>query len=191
MNDPRHRDEMTDWITETVTRHGDLMRHYAARVLGFERDQASDVVQEAFLKLCRRAREDGLKKAPDHLLEWLFTVVRNQAIDLKRKEKKKMPLTQERTETLAMPMADPSQRAEQNEQEGILMLFLDQLPASQQEVIRLKFQNGFKYEEISRITGHSSGQVGWLIHHGVKSLRAAMTAESQAQKSISSTTPLG
>ena len=45
-------------------------------------------------------------------------------------------------------------------------------PRNQREVIRLKFQNGFSYQEISRISGHSVSNVGYLIHAGIKALRA-------------------
>ena len=51
------------------------------------------------------------------------------------------------------------------------------LPASQQEVIRLKFQNGFSYKEISRITEHSVSNVGVLIHTAVQRLRAEFAAQ--------------
>ena len=51
---------------------------------------------------------------------------------------------------------------------------LDALPANQREVIRLKFQNGFSYQEISRISGHSVTNVGYLIHAGLKTLRGQL-----------------
>ena len=61
---------------------------------------------------------------------------------------------------------------------------LDALPPNQREVIRLKFQNGFSYQEISRISGHSVGNVGYLIHVGLKTLRGQLAdgqpAEAQA-----------
>jgi len=44
----------------------------------------------------------------------------------------------------------------------------------QREVIRLKFQNGFSYQEISRISGHSVSNVGYLIHAGIKTLRGRL-----------------
>ena len=37
------------------------------------------------------------------------------------------------------------------------------LPPNQQEVVRLKFQNGFSYQEISRITSLSVGNVGFIF----------------------------
>lgn len=61
-------------------------------------------------------------------------------------------------------------------QEAVLRL-IDQLPRNQQEVIRLKFQNGFSYKEISRITELSVSNVGVLIHHAVARLRSEFAAQ--------------
>ena len=51
---------------------GQLVR-YAARITG-DVERGRDVVQDAFLRLCRedRAKVDG------HLAEWLFTVCRRR-----------------------------------------------------------------------------------------------------------------
>ena len=48
---------------------------------------------------------------------------------------------------------------------------LARLPENQQEVIRLKFQQGLSYKEISSVTGLSVTNVGFLIHTGLKRLR--------------------
>ena len=55
---------------------------------------------------------------------------------------------------------------------------LDSLPTNQQECIRLKFQGGLSYKEISKVTSHSVSYVGVLIHHGMKTLRAQLGAAS-------------
>ena len=70
---------------------------------------------------------------------------------------------------------------------GVRVLdLLEVLAVNQREVIRLKFQNGFSYQEISRISGHSVSNVGYLIHAGVKALRlqlfAGEAAESRADR---------
>ena len=60
------------------------------------------------------------------------------------------------------------------------MLFrslIDHLPPNQQEVIRLKFQQGFSYKEISRITQLSVTNVGFLIHTAVTRLRREFAAQ--------------
>jgi len=56
---------------------------------------------------------------------------------------------------------------------------IDRLTPHQQEVIRLKFQNGFSYREISRITSLSSGNVGFLIHTAITTLRREWAAEAK------------
>ena len=50
------------------------------------------------------------------------------------------------------------------------------LPANQQEVLRLKFQNGFSYKQIAGITGLSVSNVGFLIHTGIQRLRKRFKA---------------
>ena len=51
---------------------------------------------------------------------------------------------------------------------------LDKLSANQREVIRLKFQQGMSYKEISEVTGLTSGNVGFLIHTGLKRMRSLL-----------------
>jgi RNA polymerase sigma-70 factor (ECF subfamily) len=58
---------------------------------------------------------------------------------------------------------------------------LETLPPNQREVIRLKFQNGFSYREISRISGHSVSNVGFLIHTGMKTLRQRLVGTLPAE----------
>ena len=69
---------------------------------------------------------------------------------------------------------NPSERLEGVERESQVLACLSKLPDNQQEVIRLKFQDGLSYKEISEITGNSVSHVGVLIHNGVKKLRENM-----------------
>ena len=75
------------------------------------------------------------------------------------------------------PRPGPSEQAEKRESMGRALEALERLPASQREVIRLKFQEGLSYKEISAITGHSVGNVGTLLHVGIKTLRAALSED--------------
>ena len=54
---------------------------------------------------------------------------------------------------------------------------LDGLPENQQEVIRLKFQNGLSYREISHVTQLSVSNVGYLIHIAIKKIRKQLVIE--------------
>ncbi len=70
--------------------------------------------------------------------------------------------------------AGPTEQLELRETNSRLLLLLERLPSTQQEVIRLKFQNDMKYREIAEITGQSISNVGFLLHTGLKRLRDLM-----------------
>ncbi len=67
---------------------------------------------------------------------------------------------------------------------GKVLELLEGLPSNQREVVRLKFQNGFSYQEISRISGHSVSNVGYLIHAGIKALRTQLFAGQAAEARV-------
>ncbi len=68
----------------------------------------------------------------------------------------------------------PAVEAERRDDHGRALQFLARLPRGQQEVLRLKFQGDLSYLEISRITNLSVGNVGFLIHTGLKTIREKM-----------------
>jgi len=65
----------------------------------------------------------------------------------------------------------PFEQIEQREATGFLMKILATLPARQQEVLQLKFQNDLSYQEIAEITKTTANSVGVLIHTALKTLR--------------------
>ena len=71
----------------------------------------------------------------------------------------------------------PGRALEREEIRATILGMIDRLPPNQQEVVRLKFQNGFSYKEISQITALSVGNVGFLIHTAVARLRAEFAAQ--------------
>ncbi|MGB7324809.1 MAG: sigma factor-like helix-turn-helix DNA-binding protein [Rubripirellula sp.] len=52
---------------------------------------------------------------------------------------------------------------------------MGQLPARQQEVIRLKVHGGLSYREISDLTGLSVSNVGYLLSTGLATVRLQLT----------------
>lgn len=157
------------WVRRAVDRYERPLTLYAARLLG-DADEARDVVQETFLKLCTQNRE----AIDSHLAEWLFTVCRNRALDVLRKESRMTNLSEEHVQRCLSPIPDPADLAERRDLSARVLDLMESLPTNQREVIRLKFQNGFSYQEISRISGHSVSNVGFLIHAGMKTLRGLL-----------------
>ena len=76
----------------------------------------------------------------------------------------------------------PGDAAEARDNAAQAAELINRLPPRQQEVIRLKFQAGFSYKEISRITGLSIGNVGFIIHTAVKTLRAGMGTDNAIRR---------
>jgi RNA polymerase sigma-70 factor (ECF subfamily) len=144
---------------------GPLVR-YATRIT-CDVDRGRDVVQETFLRLCR----EPTLVASDHLAQWLFTVCRRLAIDVRRKETR-MNTQGDAAAVCELPARTSASGMEQAEQAGEIVRLIDALPANQQEVVRLKFQEGMSYKAIAAITGHSVSNVGYLLHTAVSALRA-------------------
>ena len=159
-------DNPSEWILDVVARwESDLVR-YARHLVG-DVERARDVVQDTFLKLCQqdRGQLDG------HLVEWLFTVCRNGALDVRRKEQRMTTMTLDAVMESAGFDPPPDAAAEQHDSTVHILSLMTGLPANQQEVLRLKFQHSLSYREISAITGLSETNVGFLIHVGIKRLR--------------------
>ncbi len=140
---------------------------YATRILG-DRDRARDVVQETFVEWQRDERRQT-DCAP---AKWLFTVCRNRALNICRKEKRMTYLDEEILEKQAGAEPAPNERMERAEARGFLLRIVATLPSRQQEVLQLKFQNDLSYQEISEITQLSISHVGVLLHTALKTLRA-------------------
>ena len=82
---------------------------------------------------------------------------------------------------LASSTADPAQlmaRAEDREKLDSdlrkLLLMIEELPARQREVMRLKFQADLSYKEIGEALGITISNVGFVVHSAFKKLREAI-----------------
>jgi RNA polymerase sigma-70 factor (ECF subfamily) len=139
---------------------------YATRIIG-DRERARDVVQETFVQL-ERSRRDQNDNAP---AKWLFTVCRNRALNVCRKEQRLTFLDDDLLGAWPTADADPAEQLEQKEAGSFLLRIVSTLPPRQQEVLQLKFQNDLSYQEISEITNLSVSNVGVLIHNALKTLR--------------------
>ena len=154
-----------NWLNTIVEQFEGRLVRYAMRITG-NLERGRDVVQETFLRLCR----EPAVATSDCLPQWLFTVCRRLAIDVRRKETR-MSTQLENAAVCDVPARTASATMEQSEELEQLLRLLGGLPANQQEVVRLKFQEGMSYKEIAAITGLTVSNVGFLLHTAVKALR--------------------
>lgn len=170
---PRFDASAAAFIRAALASHQDGLLRYAARILS-DPDRARDVVQETFLRLWKQDPTD----VEDHLPEWLYTVCRRCALDVLRKEGRMSRFEEGQLEQVPALAPHPGDTAAAHDAVAQAADLINRLPPRQQEVIRLKFQGGFSYKEISRITGLSVGNVGFIIHTAVKTLRSGMSTDS-------------
>lgn len=169
MSDPSH--ETDPFLDVAVARYQAPLVRYATRLLG-DPERARDAVQDTFVRLMAQARSE----VDGHLAEWLFTVCRHRAFDVARKEGRMKRFEDGEAERVATVEPPPGAALEHEETNAAILGLIGRLPHNQQEVIRLKFQNGFSYKEISRITSLSTGNVGFLIHTAIQTLRREWAA---------------
>lgn len=164
--------EDSRFLARTVAEQQAPLTRYAARLLG-DPDRARDVVQDTFVKLMAQAPE----AVEGHVVEWLFTVCRHRALDVLRKEGRMKRFDEGQLERVSAAEPRPGRALEHAETQAAILQLIHRLPPNQQEVVRLKFQNGFSYKEISRITALSVSNVGFLIHTAVSRLRTEFAAQ--------------
>lgn len=154
-------------IESTLARYERPLIQYALGLTSGDIDQARDIVQDTFLRLVREPEPP----TGDHLGPWLFTVCRNRAHDHHRKSKRLIYMDTPDLEDSPSSTAPPFEAIEKKENALELAGYLERLPENQREVIRLKFQLDLSYKEIADITSLSVGNVGFLLHTGLRKLR--------------------
>ncbi len=189
----------TQWVHAAVRTHGEALLRYATRLLKpAEGDLARDVVQDVFVKLCQANRAEVEDHLVEWLFTVCrnrsFDILRKGArmtvlstFENSGQLGGENPTTEQTIANLknngrtgtAGSSSDAEQASAQAATEAVeqpettseVLGALGDLPANQQEVIRLKFQAGLSYKEIAGITDLSIANVGFLIHTGIKSLR--------------------
>jgi RNA polymerase sigma-70 factor (ECF subfamily) len=142
---------------------------------GFVKDieRARDIVQDTFIRLCQQ----DVAKVRDGLKTWLFTVCRNRALDVLRKDSRLTAMDEKKLLAREGNEMVPDRALDQAERLAEVMRFLDRLSENQRTVILMKFRDGLSYHEICEQTGLSSGNVGFLIHTGLKRMRELLPSD--------------
>jgi RNA polymerase sigma factor (sigma-70 family) len=154
------------WIVDALNRYEGPLVRYAAWILN-DIESAREVVQETFLRLCRESES----RISGHLAQWLFTVCRNLAFVVLKKERRMSPLSEAEISGHQSRESRPSTALEEKETIRQVLQILETLPKNQREVMYLKFQCDLSYREISDITHLSVTNVGFLIHTAIKAVR--------------------
>ncbi|MBK1791259.1 RNA polymerase sigma factor [Persicirhabdus sediminis] len=143
--------------------------------MGYMHDlnRARDVVQDTYIRLYQQ----DVSKVRKNAKSWLYTVCRNRCLDVLRKEQRMILSDQPDLGQEPQLVEAPDHKVDQGERVTQLKACLDELPENQAKVILLKFEQGMSYKEISDETGLSGGNVGFLLHTGLKKLREIIPSD--------------
>lgn len=150
--------------------------NYALRLLK-DPEMAQDTVQEAFLKLHSQRSEVREPRG------WLYRTVHNLALNHLRAQTRFVTLVKppgsasspDPKEDLADLQPLPDEQLARWEGIGLVRLGLQNLDERSRLVVRLKFQEDLSYQQIADRTGLTTGHVGYLLHHALKSLAGELT----------------
>jgi len=159
----------------------DLVAAYQGQLFGLvarmvpDRDQAADVVQEAFFSDCRNLASfrGGTVRG------WLSRIAVNAAMDIQRARRRRPvqpypELEDEVWQPPAGPSADPERHVLKAERSRALDDALGRIASDQRAAIVLFDVEGYDYAEIAEMTGVSLGTVKSRIHRGRLALRALL-----------------
>ena len=129
-----------------VSRYQDSMFRHAAAMVG-DRDAASDLVQDSFVKAYTRL--DTCQER-DRFPAWLFRILRNRCKDwLKNRRQHTVSLSDD---AAAAPAGDdPVRTLERTELGRVVESALARLPAAQREAFLMKHVEGRSYEEMAEM----------------------------------------
>lgn len=134
---------------------------YAFGLLG-RRELAEEVVQDSFLKLHEHWHEVEIPRA------WLFRCVRNLSFNLLRKSKRET--LDEAAGEGESDLESPDDELGRLEAVGMIQMLVSEMEERDQSMVRMKYFQDLKYQEIADKLEMSVGNVGYRLHHLLKDL---------------------
>lgn len=151
-----------------------MLYRYAMRLLG-DVDMAEECVAETFSRFLHALRDGG---GPDnHLKAYLFRVAHNWITDTYRRHRPVESLDASPSQPLPHGDPSPEEMAEHALQQAQVREMLSRLTPEQQQVIVLRFLEGWSLAEVAEALGKPVGAVKALQHRAVAALRRHLQVE--------------
>lgn len=163
-------------VAELYDRYAPMLLGLARKVLQ-DRDDAEEVVQEAFVHVWNRG--DSYDPGRSSVATWLVLVTRSRAIDRLRSRN-----VAQRTRAAVRSHGGPEHasaegaaRVLHGERRQRVRAELDRIPDEQRQVLELAFYQGLTQSEIAERTGIALGTVKTRTLLAMKKLRTALRDE--------------
>jgi len=142
--------------------------------VGNEAD-AEDLTQQVFLKAWQAIGK--FKKMASPFVAWLMTISHNLVIDFYRTRKDRAYLE---AEVLADDSApSPEREAEASIEQQRLRRAILQLGGDEQQVVMLRFIEGFEFAEIASLLKKREGNIRVILHRALVKLRSILEKEGR------------
>ena len=126
------------------------------------RDAALDVVQESIVKAL--SKSDSLRN-PEFLKTWFYRILLNESMNYYRRSRRLVSLEEAGLAEAAAPQGDHGTRLD-------LYAAIERLDPREQTIIRLRFFQDMKLEEIARVTETNLNTVKSRLYKSLGKLRA-------------------
>ncbi len=156
-------DEGVTGLAELYQDVGPGLLTYLRRRLG-DLHAAEDVLQETFCQAARRFERLAEAASPR---AWLFTIARNLAATVRRRQRSVVALTVE----------PPAVEQTADARLEAMHAAIAELPESMRETLELRLRDELSYEEIAAVLDVPIGTVRSRLHHAVQRLRETVRAE--------------
>lgn len=157
-----------------VAEYGRPLLWYAMRMVG-DRDAAQDVVQDAFIRLSAQWREPFVPSP--QMNAWLYTAVRNLAIDHVRRERRRAEVRRRESAEVA-PASAPSPGqgggGDLPERAVLAAEALAGLDEREREIVVLRVYEEKSFKEISDMTGLTVSNLWFILQGALKKLARAI-----------------
>ena len=161
-------------------RHGRAAYSLAYRIMG-DKQEAEDVVQEAFIRVWRSA--GGYRVGRGSVRTWILSIVHNRGIDQIR-SRAHLRRKQDGIEASA-PTSEPSEAFSEtwkNAQQEQVREALNTLPQEQVQILELAYFSGYTHVEIADLLGLPLGTVKGRMRLGLKKLKGHFEARGIGEK---------
>ncbi|MBR4626568.1 MAG: RNA polymerase sigma factor [Ruminococcus sp.] len=138
-------------VEKIIEKYGDMLYRLCLIMLCVPAD-AEDAVQETVIAYFRKAPDFT---DPEHEKAWLITVARNKCRSMQRFRRNHPVLSDEVLETVV-----------QSEEDSRVIEALSELPEKFRLVLTLHYIEGFKVNEIAKMTGRTSSAVKMQLAKG-------------------------
>lgn len=125
------------------------------------RDAALDVVQEAVVKALSKV--DTLRE-PAYLKTWFYRILLHESMNYFRSQRGTLSFEDVCADAAAPPARDPGERLD-------LYDAIDRLPDAERAVIRLRFFEDLKLDEIAQVTRANLNTVKSRLYKGLRRLK--------------------